>query len=105
MNKRALKAFVKKIYDKINSMIDNEECDYNECSKEDIEFYQTLFYPKVYIVEDAAKFLEISNYKFKLLRKSTVIPNPVKIVGLKQKLWTKKQLIKVKKELESMDNF
>ena len=42
MNKRALKAFVKKIYDKINFMIDNEECDYNECSKEDIELYQTL---------------------------------------------------------------
>lgn len=38
------------------------------------------------------------------MRKKGLIPEPLKIVGLKQKLWTKSQLIKVKKEMAKREN-
>lgn len=104
MNKIAFKSLIKNIYDKIVCMIDNDECDTETCSEEDIISYQALFSPKVFAAEKAAKFLEISDYKFKLMRKKGLIPEPLKIVGLKQKLWTKSQLIKVKEEMAKREN-
>lgn len=104
MNKTAFKSLIKNIYDKIVCMIDNDECDAETCSEEDVSLYQTLLSPKVFAAEKAAKFLEISDYKFKLMRKKGLIPEPLKIVGLKQKLWTKSQLIKVKEEMAKREN-
>lgn len=104
MNKIRFKSLVKCLYDKVMCMVDNDECSTDDCSEEDIDFYQTLFSPKVFAAEKAAKFLGISDYKFKLMRKKGLIPEPTKIVGLKQKLWTKSQLVKVKEEMIKREN-
>lgn len=69
---------------------------------EDLEKIAMLIHkPRFYHTEALADALDISRTQLYRLRRQGIIPEPRKMPGLKQKLYTSQQLLEIKKQLRN----
>ena len=97
MDKFTLKALLCKFHDKIEELIDDGQC--GACEDEEIEMYENMFFSKLYTIDGFIKELGVSKRKFDFYKSKGLIPYPVKITGVKTKLWTKRLIYKAKREI------
>lgn len=102
MDKIFLKELFNKFHDKIEELIDDDQC--GACEDEDIEMYENLFFSKLYTTDGFIKELGISRRKFNEYRSKGIIPDPIKISGVKINFWYKRLINKTKRKIELLNN-
>jgi len=95
-----LKNILKILVDKVQEMIDNDECEH--ITEEDLDIISTLISgPKTMGRECAAEYLGISLNEFHQYRRDGVITEPRKVVGFKELHYYTCDLNKSKKIIDS----